>query len=268
MRAAAASLRERAAGYFVAPRPPVVAEAAASRDAGSLPARSSPRAAVLGPAAVSAPVAGALAGGLRAVHAAPTAAVAIWAPPAAAAQDRPSLAVAAPAATDTAAGPPQPHSAAATPAALRLAARISTRGVPAAGRGRLAWAQLADHPVAMALAARRLSGALEVPLVLALAGPRAEVLEELLREQDLVVVVARDPEGALARLAIAGCAVPAAASAPLAAGPTRLLALAGLAGSRWLDPQLRTAVLRVAERPPTPPIVLHAPTADPARSDW
>jgi len=151
---------------------------------------------------------------------------------------------------------------------LRLAARLTTRGLPAVGRGRLAWLRLDDHPVAAALAARRLSGALEAPLVLALAGPRTEVLEGLLREQDLVVVVTREPAGALARLAVAGSDVPAIACAPLASGPARLLALAGISGGRTLDAPLRAAVQRLAKPPEAHTMALRAPTADPAGADW
>ena len=130
--------------------------------------------------------------------------------------------------------PPAP----AAPAAARLAARLTARGLPSTARGRLAWLPLERHPVAAALASRRAAAALEVPLVIALAGPRTDALEGLLREQDLVVVVTRDPDGPLARLAVAASEVPAVACPPLAAGP-RLLALAGLAGSRALPEPVR-----------------------------
>ena len=70
------------------------------------------------------------------------------------------------------------------------------RGLPATARGRLAWMALDAHPVAAAVAARRAAGALEVPLVVVLAGPRCEVVEGLLAEQDLVVVACAEPDGA------------------------------------------------------------------------
>ena len=273
---AAASLRDRAAGYFVAPRPPaavVVAPCAAPS-----PRCSAPRVAVLGSATHAAPMAGALAGALRTANGAQTAAVAIWAPEPEAAPPRhpvpsaprrsgalepPRLAIA----TEAADGVPQPRSVPASPAALRLAARLTGRGLAAAARGRLAWVRLAVHPVAAALAARRLSGALEAPVVLALAGPRTEVLEALLREQDLVVIVTEEPEVALARLAVAGCVGPAVGCAPLPIGPARLLALAGLSGARTLDPQLRTAIGRLVQPPAEPVAPPRAAAADPAGAD-
>jgi hypothetical protein len=260
--AAAASLRDRAAGHFLAPRPPVDRDAicVAPRAGTAAPVRDAPRAAVLGSPADAPPVAGALAGALRAAHRSAAAAVAIWTPASGTAPGAPGLAIAT--ATES---PERGSLPPATPAALRLAARITGRGLPATGRGRLAWLQRADHPVAAALAARRLSGALEVPVVVALAGPRTEVLEGLLREQDLVVIVAREPQGALARLAVAGCDVPALACAPLAPGPSRLLALAGLAGARTLDPPLRAAVQRLAAPPPADQ---PAAAVDQAGADW
>ena len=54
--------------------------------------------------------------------------------------------------------------------------------------------------------------------------------DEALNEQDLLVVVARDPEGPLAGLAFAGLngAVPAVVVPPLRRGPARALASAGV----------------------------------------
>ena len=49
---------------------------------------------------------------------------------------------------------------------------------------------LDDHPVAAAVAVRRAVGALDVPLVVVLGGPRCDVIEGLIDEQDLVLVVA------------------------------------------------------------------------------
>jgi hypothetical protein len=98
-------------------------------------------------------------------------------------------------------------------------------------RGRLAWARLPVAPVQAAAAARR-AAALGAPAVLAVTAPRSEAVDDLLAEQDLLVIVAADPDGPLAALATGGLgAVPAAAVAapPLPAGPRRALALAGVA---------------------------------------
>ena len=297
MKSTAATLRDRAAGYFVAPSEPAagsfapprdrapgtfvapgeapMGSSAASRDSAAsdvsiapramtlVPSRYSPRAAVLGSAADAPPVAAALANALRGRRGAP-AAVAVWAPPPRSGDPGPPPAVAneppGGAAAAPRSGPP------ASLAASRLAARLTARGLPAAARGRLAWLRLLDHPVAAALAARRLSGALEAPLVIAVAGPRSDALEGLLREQDLIVVVAREPDGPLARLALARCDVPSIACAPLPHGPARLLALAGLAGARTLDAPLRTAARDLAGPPPSP---AHATASiEAARTDW
>jgi hypothetical protein len=178
---------------------------------------------VLGTPSQAPPVAAALANALRTQQRDAAAVVAVWAPSAA------PRATAAP-----------PPAAPAAPAAARLAARLTARGLPSTARGRLAWLPLESHPVAAALASRRAAGAIEVPLVTALTGPRTDVLEGLLREQDLIVVVTQDPDGPLARLAVATAEIPAVACPPLAAGP-RLLALAGLAGPRALAEPARDA---------------------------
>ena len=218
---------------------------------------------MLGRRAESVPVAAAVANALRVIDGGATAALAIWVPGEAVPvpQGTPPLAAAPPeppggAADESRSGPP------ATFAASRLAVRLSARGLAATPRGRLAWLQLAPHPVAAALAVRRLAAAVEVPVVVALAGPRNPVLEGILREQDLVVIVTPDPGGALARLAVSTSEVPAVACAPLA-GPARLLAGAGLAGAARLEPQLRAAVQRLAE--PVPPALLpHRAVSRPA----
>ncbi len=259
MRQAAATAGRRAAGYFLAPReqPPAaeVTRLVPRDQAGARPVtapapppprpaaatappavRLPPRVAVLGRRAEAVPVAVAVANALRAQHGAPSAALAVWSPSPGAA----ALSVA-----DTAQSRPP-----ASPAAHRLAARLTTRGLAAQARGRLAWLELDEHPVAAALAVRRVSGAVDVPVVTVLAGPRTAVLEGLLREQDLVVVVARDPGGALARLAVATSEVPAVACPPLPVGPARLLAAAGLAGARVLDARAMAAIERLGEPVP------------------
>ena len=236
-----AGLRARAVDFFVEPRDapaePVrlrVAPEAPAEPAGRASIRAATRfplrAAVLGAAADAAPVAAMLANALRAAGGASTAAVAVWAP------GRPGS------------GAP-PRGAPAALAASRLAARLTARGLPAAARGRLAWMRLDDHPVAAAVAARRAAGALEVPLVVVLAGPRCEVVEGLLGEQDLVLVVTGEPDGPLARLAVASCAGAALAHGPCGPGPARWLALAGLAGARGLAVPARGLVRELAAPP-------------------
>ena len=185
------------------------------------------RAAVLGASAEALPVAAMLANALRAAMEVSTAAVAVWAPASGA----------------LARGGP------ASFAASRLAGRLTARGLPAVGRGRLAWLPLDDHPVAAAVAARRAAGALEVPLVVALGGPRCEVVEGLLGEQDLVLVVTGDPAGPLARLAVSSCAGAALAHCSCPPGPARWRALAGLTGARGLAAPVRGLVRELAAPP-------------------
>ena len=241
-------LRARAIDYFIEPRDApaeprrhVVPTAAAPARYGAPLAATSPRgaaraasglplrAAVLGSAEDAPPVAAMLANALRGAGGAPTAAVAVWAP-----------------------GGAPPRRGPATLGASRLAARLSARGLPAVGRGRLAWLRLEDHPVAAALATRRAAGALEVPLVAVVAGPRCDVVEGLLGEQDLVLVVAGDPAGPLARLAVASCAGAALAHGHCPPGPARGLALAGLTGARGLALPVRALVRDLAEPPLAP----------------
>jgi hypothetical protein len=120
-----------------------------------------------------------------------------------------------------------------------VASRLTARGLEAEAHGRLAWLPLGDHVLAATVAARRASAALDVPLVVALAGPRCDIVEALLGEQDLVVVATSDPDAPLARLAVAGCSPSAIACAP-PAGVRRVLALAGLAGARALPEAQRS----------------------------
>lgn len=226
------SLRARALDHFVEPLP-------APRRDGSADARGeylSPvapraprnvvaatrfplRAAVLGFGGEAVPVGALLANALRSAVGTSTAALAVWA-----------------------AGPAKVRGGPATPAASRLAARLTARGLPAVGRGRLAWLALEDHPVAAALATRRAAGALEVPLVVVLAGPRCDVIEGMLAEQDLVVVATPEPDGPLARLAVAGCPVAALPCAPPAPGMSRWVARSGVASTRGLPLPLRSLV--------------------------
>jgi hypothetical protein len=256
----------RTLGLFIAPREPEVAVEPTT----TVP-HFAARAAVLGSPSDAPPIAAALANALRTRDHAPTAALAVW-PPATkppGPQSTPPTAgppvsapatsgrrvsplgmtgppVSAPAGNGPPVSPPAttgpPDSAPATPAAGRLAARLNARNLPASARGRLAWARLPIAPDDAVLSARRVGAALEVPLVVALAGPRDDAIEALLAEQELIVVVTPEPDGALARLAIASLEPPAVASSPLPSGPARLLALAGLAGARVLGEPVRAAV--------------------------
>jgi hypothetical protein len=219
-------LRARAVDFFIEPReapPAPPGLRAAPRTSVRAATRPPLRAAVLGSAADAVPVAGMLANALRSASGASTAAVAVWAPGA-------SLGRGGPAALG----------------ASRLAARLTARGLPAVARGRLAWLRLDDHPVAAAVAVRRAAGALDVPLVAVLGGPRCEVIEGLIDEQDLVLVVAGEPDGPLVRLAVDGCAGAAVAHGACAPGPARWLALAGLAGAHGLARPVRGLVRELA----------------------
>jgi hypothetical protein len=239
---------ERVAAVFVTPA------AAEDRGQPAAPAaRWTPRAAVLGAPGEAPPVAAVLAGALRARCGAPAAAVALWAPrTATGGNDRPLVA-----------GP-------ATPAASRLAGRLCECGLPAVPRGRLAWLALPDDAPAAAGTARSAAAALEPPLVLSLSGPRTDPLEEVLREQDLLVVVTREPDGPLARAAIAAAPVPAVATRPLP-GPARLLALAGLTGARAPAEPLRAALKGTASGLEPAATSDEAPAWSPfavSRGDW
>jgi hypothetical protein len=238
-------MRSRALDFFIEPAQPRAAAPPRPHDGpvpqpapAPLPAFAAPvasarpraatrmplRAAVLGSAVEAVPVGALLANALRSAEGAATATLAV------------------PGGGGARGGP-------ATLAASRLAARLSARGLPAAARGRLAWMALEDHPVAAAVAARRAASALEVPLVVVLCGPRCDVVEALLAEQDLVVIVAADPDGPLARLAVASCTTAALACAPPPPGPPRWAARSGMPGARGLAAPLRSLVHELAAHP-------------------
>jgi hypothetical protein len=132
-------------------------------------------------------------------------------------------------------GDHEPRPGVATRAALRLAAMLTARGLPAVSRGRLAWLALPDDPEAAATAVRRASALVAGPFVTGLAGPRPPELELLIAEHDIAVVIAQ-PDSPLARAALASLAdrgIPATATAPLQRGAARPLALAGIHAQRW-----------------------------------
>jgi hypothetical protein len=227
------SLLERAVGLFIEPAPgdapaadrrpasdrrpdsPAARYRPPSPAAGPSPARD--RAAVLGSAADALPIAAALARALRRGAGAPAAVVVSWA------------------------GRARARGAPAAPAARRLAAWLAARDLPATAGGRLAWASLPADADEAARVANRVAGAIDVPLVLALAGPRPQAFAALLADHALIAVAVSDPEGPLASAALAGLPGRAVACRPLAPGLARRLALLGLAAPR------RLALLGLAE---------------------
>jgi hypothetical protein len=180
---------------------------------------------VLGAAPAAIAVAAAAGGELRARSRAAAALVCLWRPPGA---PLPPPETDAPAARSPAG--------ATTPGARKLAARLTAQGLPATACGRLAWLVLDATPADAADQVERCDGFVAEPRVLAIAGARPEALEPLLARAALCVAVlpvGTDP--ALAELASAslppgrGVVLP-----PLALGPPRWAALAGLARLRTL----------------------------------
>jgi hypothetical protein len=192
-------LLDRAASVFVEPSPRL--DASPRADA---PPHFAARALVLGAAADAVPVAAALAGGLRERERAAGAVLIAW----------PSS------------DPPRP--ALGTPAAARLVAGLRLRGLEAVARGRLAWLGLAAADLSLA---RRALAAVDVPVVVAITGPRSAATDELLPEQDqIVLVVPTDEDQRLTDLARSGLAeynVPLTIRGPLTSPGARTTALAG-----------------------------------------
>jgi hypothetical protein len=194
---------ERLAAFVVAPEPP--------RRAVTLPGCC--RAAVLGGRADVPPLAAALALTLRAADRRPAAVVALW-------------------------GAELPPRAPAARAAAKLAHLGSAAGWPGAtARGRLAWLALPPEPAAAIETLLAAAGAVDAPLVTALAGARPALLDDLVAGHDLVVVAA-EPGSVLARTALqrlASRGVRATACRPLGRRAPRALAMAGLAATPRLE---------------------------------
>jgi hypothetical protein len=113
-------------------------------------------------------------------------------------------------------------------AARRVVARLAGHGLEARVRGRLVWVRL-DPGDPELPGWNRLVMLVGAPAVLAVAAPRSATTDEALAEQDLLVLVTNEPEGPLARSAVLGLTdVPVVAAPPLARGPARALACAGL----------------------------------------
>jgi hypothetical protein len=184
------------------------------------------RAAVLGAPGVVVPVAAACAGELRARERAAAALLCIWRPGEVEPEPEPESdgpAVRSPAG-------------ATTPGARRLAGRLATHELGATACGRLAWLALEREAAAAAGQVRRCLALARAPLVLAVAGPRPAALEPLLAEFDLAIaVLAPDTDPALRELAVATLTARRRhVVAPLAPGPPRWAAMAGLARLRAL----------------------------------
>ena len=134
----------------------------------------------------------------------------------------------------------------AVPEARRLAHALAAHGLEAEASGRLARTVLPEEPGAALAAGARAAAVAAAPTVLALAGPRGEVLDRLIAAQDLVVVAqAPGADGHLAALAIesvAALGVPAVACAPIGHGRGRMLAAAGLIAPRAAAAALAPAV--------------------------
>jgi hypothetical protein len=204
-------LLARAAGFFLAPSD-------AKRASALTRVPGTARAVVLGSVQDAPPLAAAMALALRTADRAAAALVAVWR----GGGERNS-----------------PTAGVATPAAARLAARLSRRGLPAAARGRLIWLELPAEPQETPAVLLHAAAAVDGPVVTALAGPRPAALEVVIDDHDLVLVAA-DPDAPLAHAALAGLAergVSALACHPLPRGVPRALALAGFAAPR-LDPPL------------------------------
>jgi hypothetical protein len=130
--------------------------------------------------------------------------------------------------------PPVVEGASSVAAARRLAARLEVHGHEPQVRGRIAWVELDAEDPQFAAVARRVT-MVGAPAVLAVAAARTAAVDEALNEQDLLILVTTDPEGALAQLAVAGLTdVPVLTARPLRRGPGRSLASAGIRAARPL----------------------------------
>jgi hypothetical protein len=141
--------------------------------------------------------------------------------------------------------PPEIEHGSAAGAARRLGERLEGQGLEARARGRLAWVELDPADPRLAATARRVT-LVAAPAVLAITCPRTDAIDEALNEQDLVVLVTGEPDGALSQLAVAGLArVPILTARPLGRGPARALARAGVRPAKPVR-QLLTTVPEVA----------------------
>lgn len=182
-----------------------------------------PAAAVLGPLRAAPVLAGALAISLTRAGGWPCAVVGLWR-----------------------AGEPAAISAPARPAARRTAARLREHGLKAQPSGRLVVCILPDDAAQAVAAAERVAGSVRGPMAVALAGPRDEQIDVLLRVQDVIVLASRpgdDPELAvIARESLSALATPVV-GCQVAPGPlARAVALAGVSAPASLRSALAPAL--------------------------
>jgi hypothetical protein len=122
--------------------------------------------------------------------------------------------------------------------AVKLARSLSERGHDAAATGRLVQVRLSGSGAEAAAEAARVSAAAGVVCVIAVAGPRDERVDALLRAQDHVLVDADDAIADLALTSLATLDVRARRVTTEAPPAVRALAAAGIA----LAPPLRARV--------------------------
>lgn len=127
----------------------------------------------------------------------------------------------------SAGGPAAPATVPGRAAARRLAASFRLRGSDATASGRLVLVRLAEDPQAGIAEVQRLAVACDVPVVVAVAGPRGEAHERLLARCDEVVALLPGavPDGLEAVARAAGIGHVVSAGVPALA---RGLALTGL----------------------------------------
>lgn len=134
--------------------------------------------------------------------------------------------------------------------ARRLRRSLAGRGIDAAATGSLVRTVLPDTPDEAVATAERALAAAVAPSILVLAGPRPEILDELLLAQDAIVVAAEpDADRCVVELAVATLdrRHPAVSVCSLPLGPLgRALAAAGvtapLGAARPLAPVLEAVV--------------------------
>ena len=130
------------------------------------------------------------------------------------------------AATVAVIGPPLPEASGGGGAGRRIAARLEAHGLEPRVRGRLAWVRLDPASPDLASLAWQVT-LLAAPVVFAVTAPRTPAIDAALVEQDLVVLVTGDPDGALAAAAVAGLGRVVTAR-PLSRGLGRELSRAGV----------------------------------------
>ncbi len=114
------------------------------------------------------------------------------------------------------------------PAGRRIAARFEALGLAPVIRGRLVWVALDPRLPQLVSAVRRVT-LVAAPAVLAITTARTAAMDEALAEQDLVVLVTSQPDGALAKAAEVGLPPGLTrVAAPLDRSPARALARAGV----------------------------------------